>query len=132
MKRLLGLASLVFLLLIPVLSWGRGGGGCLEEGSLVHTPRGSIAIERLKTGDRVWSVSEGRIKEARVQAVIQVHPEAFLEISAGSASLRVTPEHPVMTAPGEYLTAEHLLPKKGIFTFKGGRFIASRSDLLMK
>ena len=102
MKRFVGLAGLLFLLLIPDFSWARGGGGCLEEGTLVRTPRGLMAIEKLAVGDRVWSVAEGRLKEARVQAVIQVHPEEFLEISAGGARLRITPEHPVMTAPGEY------------------------------
>ncbi|MBI4765227.1 MAG: TIM44-like domain-containing protein [Deltaproteobacteria bacterium] len=123
MKRFLGLAFLVFLLLIPVLSWGRGGGGCLEEGTLVHTPGGLISIEKLKIGDRVWSVTGGRLKEARVQAVLQVHPEAFLEISAGGSSLRVTPEHPVMTAPGEYLTAERLLLQETVFLLKGDKLI---------
>jgi predicted lipid-binding transport protein (Tim44 family)/intein/homing endonuclease len=132
MKRLFNLALLAFLLLIPVLSWGRGGGGCLEEGTLIHTPTGLISIEKLKAGDRVWSVAEGRLKEARVQEVTQVHPEVFLEISVRGTNLRVTPEHPVMTAPGEYLAAEQLLPKEPVFLIRGEKLIASLIQSIKK
>ncbi|MFH0789576.1 MAG: TIM44-like domain-containing protein [Pseudomonadota bacterium] len=110
MKRLVGLAGLLLLLLCPVLSWARGGGGCLEEGTLVRTLKGSVAIEKLKAGDLIWSVVRGRLQKAEVQAVRQVQPEEYLEITAGGARLRVTPEHPLMVAPGEYhLTGEFLV-----------------------
>ncbi len=110
MKKLFGLAGLVLISIFPVLSWARGGGGCLEEGTPVLTPNGLIAIEKLKTDDRVWGIVGGKLKEARVRAVMAVQPEKYLEISAGEARLRITPEHPVMTAPGEYVLAEHLIP----------------------
>jgi len=125
MKRLFGLAGLIFLLIVPVLSWGRGGGGCLEEGTLVRTLEGLISIEKLKTGDRVWSIADGRLKEAKVRAVRQVHPEEYLEISAGGTRLRVTPEHPVMVAPGEYLLAGQLIPREEVFLIKDGKLVAA-------
>jgi predicted lipid-binding transport protein (Tim44 family) len=115
MKRLLGLAVLIFILIFPTLSWARGGGGCLEEGTPVLTPNGLIAIEKLNTGDRVWSVTGGKLKEARVRAVIRVQPEEYLEISAAGTRLKITPEHPVMTAPGEYVLASQLVPGDKVF-----------------
>ena len=85
MKKLFGLAGLVLILIFPVLSWARGGGGCLEEGTPVLTPKGLIAIEKLRTDDRVWSITGGKLKEARVRAIMAVQPEKYLEISAGEA-----------------------------------------------
>ncbi|WP_461374538.1 Hint domain-containing protein, partial [Candidatus Aquicultor sp.] len=89
------------------------------------TPKGLIAIEKLKTDDRVWSITGGKIKESRVRAVMAVQPEKYLEISAGEACLRITPEHPVMTAPGEYVLAEHLIPGDKIFLAKKERLTAT-------
>ncbi len=101
MKRLLGLTALFLLLLSPALSWSRGGGGCLEEGTPIRTPKGSVAIEKLAVGDPVWSITAGQLREAKVRAVIRVDPEEVLEISAGETRLRVTPEHPLLVAPGD-------------------------------
>ncbi|MBI5603870.1 MAG: TIM44-like domain-containing protein [Deltaproteobacteria bacterium] len=118
MKRLVGMAGLLFLLICPDFSWARGGGGCLEEGTLVRTLKGSMAIEKLKVGDLVWGVAGGRLREAKVRAVMQVQPEEYLEISAGGALLRVTPEHPVMAAPGEFHLTGRLLPGDRVFLFQ--------------
>jgi len=114
-KKFFGLAGLILLLMLPVISWARGGGGCLEEGTPVWTPKGLIAIEKLNTGDRVWGVTGGKLKEARVRAVMRVQPEKYLEISAEGTRLRVTPEHPLMTAPGEYVVAGQLVPGDKVF-----------------
>jgi predicted lipid-binding transport protein (Tim44 family) len=115
MKKLFGLAVLALIVIFPVFSWARGGGGCLEKGTPVLTPEGSTSIETLNTGDRVWAVTGGKLKEARVRAVIKVQPEKYLEISAAGTRLRITPEHPVMTAPGEYVLAGQLVPGDKIF-----------------
>jgi predicted lipid-binding transport protein (Tim44 family) len=120
MKRLVGLTGLFLLLLGPNLSWARGGGGCLEEGSPIRTPQGSVAIEKLEAGDRVWSISAGQPREAKVRAVIRVYPQEVLEISAGDTRLRVTPEHPLMVAPGEYRQAGFLFPGETVFLFRDG------------
>ena len=125
MKRLFGLAGVVFILIFPVLSWPRGGGGCLEEGTPVRTPEGLISIEKLKAGDRVWGVAEGRLKEALVRAVIRVQPEKYLEISTGGTHLKLTPEHPLMTAPGEYVLAGQLIPGDKVFLTKKGRLTST-------
>ena len=123
MKRLIGIIGLLLFFISPGLSWARGGGGCLEEGTLVRTLKGPVAIERLKTGDLIWSVAEGRLRKAKVQAVMQTQPEEYLEIFAGGAHLRVTPEHPVMVAPGEYLLTGRLLPGDTVFLAQKGKAI---------
>jgi len=120
MKRLVGLAGLFLLLLSPGLTWARGGGGCLEEGTPIRTLKGPVAIERLGVGDPVWSMASGQLKEAKVRAVIRVVPEEYLELSAGGTRVRVTPEHPVMVAPGTYRQAGFLFPGDLVFLFRAG------------
>ena len=120
MKRLVGLAGLFLLLLSPALSWARGGGGCLEEGTPIRTLKGPVAIERLGVGDPVWSMASGRLRKAKVRAVIRVVPEEYLELSAGGTRVRVTPEHPIMVAPGTYRQAGFLFPGDLIFLFRAG------------
>ena len=100
-----GWIAVFLFFLVPEASWARGGGGCLSEGTRVLTPRGAVAIERLKKGDAVWSVIEGTLQRAEVQALIKAQPEEYLEVVAGDARLEVTPEHPMMTAGGEYRLA---------------------------
>ena len=121
MKRLVGLAVMFFLYLGPDPSWARGGGGCLEQGTLILTPRGTVAIEELKEGDLVWSVAARRLQKAQVQAVTVVEPEEYLEVSAGQASLRVTPEHPMMVAQGEYSLAGLLQAGSTVYLARDGR-----------
>ena len=109
--RLLGIA----ILLLPALSWARAGGGCLAEGTPVLTPIGPVAIERLRVGDRVWSFQEGRLRESQVLVQTEVVAQEILEISAGGGNLRLTPEHPVMTGPGEYRMANRLKTGDNVF-----------------
>ena len=98
-------AVMLLLCLAPELSWARGGGGCLAEGTRVLTPEGAVAIEELKKGDAVWSIIDGKLQRGEVQALIKVEPAEYLEVSAGGARLEVTPEHPMMVARGEYRLA---------------------------
>jgi len=125
MKKILGLAGLILILIFPVSSWARGGGGCLEAGTPVLTPKGLISIEKLNTGDLVWSITGGKLKEATVRAVIRVQPEKYLEISAEGTRLRITTEHPVMTAPGEYVLAGQLVPGDKVFLTRKDRLTAT-------
>ncbi len=98
---------MIFLLfsLISESSWARGGGGCLAEGTLVLTPKGPVAIERLKKGDPVWSIRGKELQRTEVLTLMTAEPEDYLEISAGQAKLEVTSEHPMMVAQNEYRLA---------------------------
>jgi predicted lipid-binding transport protein (Tim44 family) len=114
-------SAVLLLCLSPVISWARGGGGCLAEGTRVLTPEGSIAIERLKKGDSVWSVVEGRLRRAEVQALTAVEPEEYLEVSASGSRLEVTAEHLLMVGEGEYRLADRLKKGDTVFETRNGK-----------
>ena len=79
--------------------------GVWQRARSVATPDGTVAIEKLKKGDPVWSVMDGRLQRAEVQALTTVQPEEYLEISTSGSRLEVTPEHLMMVAQGEYRLA---------------------------
>lgn len=120
MKWTIGLCVLLVIFLGPDHSWARGGGGCLEEGTQVLTPTGSIAIERLQPGDRVMGVAAGYLQAVEVQGVMVVQPQVILEILAGGETLRVTEEHPVMIAHGEFCIAGFLKAGDAVFLARDG------------
>ena len=43
-------SAVLLLCLSPVISWARGGGGCLAEGTLVLTPDGSGCHRKAEEG----------------------------------------------------------------------------------
>ena len=101
-------------------AWGRGGGGCLREGTAVLTPAGKTAIEKLQPGDTVLGLTGGRSQPVLVESVTKVDVEQYLEISSGGHVFPVTSEHPVMTGPGEFSVAGKLKPGDRIFRIHGG------------
>src|SRR6266404_6190821 len=87
------------LLLGVVTTWGRGGGGCFEEGTPILTAHGEVPIEQLRVGDAVIG--------GRVEVIICVEPEEYLELGNG---VRVTAEHPFQIAPGVFRMADRAFP----------------------
>ncbi|HYQ61356.1 MAG TPA: Hint domain-containing protein, partial [Desulfatiglandales bacterium] len=120
MKKLVLQLSVIVILLLPSLSWARAGGGCLVDGTPVLTPSGPVAIEGLRPGDRVWSLQEGRLGESQVYVQTEVVSQEILEISAGGETLRLTPEHPVMTGPGVYRMANRLKTGDNVVLIRDG------------
>ncbi len=115
MRSLASLALMLLILFAPALSWARGGGGCLAEGTPVLTPAGPIPIEKLKVGDGVLSIAGGRVQPGRVLARMEVQTDEVLEIAIPGARLRITSEHPVMVGRGQYLLAKLLKPEDPIY-----------------
>jgi predicted lipid-binding transport protein (Tim44 family) len=107
MKRFLALA-LLGLCVTAAEVHARGGGGCLEAGTGILTPTGEVPIEQLQRGDAVIGLRAGHRIITTVADVFRVEPAAFMELTAGGRTLRLTPEHPVATAAGCFLTAENL------------------------
>jgi predicted lipid-binding transport protein (Tim44 family) len=99
----------------------RGGGGCLEEGTPIETPAGAVAIERLKMGDTVWSVQAGGLRPATVRAVFRVQPDEYVELQVDGATIHLTGEHPVQTAPGVFRSAATLRPGDSVLGWRQGR-----------
>ncbi len=120
MKWTIRLSVLLAIFIGPDPSWARGGGGCLEEGTQVLTPTGSTAIETLQPGDRVMGVAAGCLQAVEVQGVTVVQPEMFLEILAGGETLRVTAEHPLMIAQGEFRIASFLQIGDAVYLARNG------------
>ncbi len=97
----------------------------MAEGTLVLTPDGRVAIEKLKKGDTVWSVVDGRLKRAEVRALTKVKPEELLEISVPGSRLEVTAEHLLMIGQGEYRLADRLNKSDMVFEIREGRLHAA-------
>jgi len=117
-----GVFILSCLLLATSLAWGRGGGGCLEEGTLIATPSGPIPIERLARGDTVWSVVDGELQPATVEATSQVDPTEYVEITTAEKILRATAEHPLQIGPGTFRVAANLQPGDALCVREGNAF----------
>ena len=102
----------------------RGGGGCIEEGTPVLTPRGYVPIERLAPGEVVLAPAGGAMREATVQACLRVQPQTYVELEFDGGRLRVTPEHPLAAGekPGVYRMASALAPGDGLRRWDGEKF----------
>jgi predicted lipid-binding transport protein (Tim44 family) len=107
-KSVIGCMAIWLALIAPVTSWGRGGGGCLVEGTQILTPNGAVPVEMLRTGDSIVNVTEGGFRESRIRAITAVETEQYLEITAGRAKVEATAEHPMMVAKGEFRVAGRL------------------------
>ncbi len=126
--RLRTTAIFAFTLLPLCAAWGRGGGGCLEEGTRVATPVGLVPIEQLACGDAVWAVEKGHCESATVQAVMRVSPDEYVEIVAAGRTLRATVEHPVQIGPGVFRTAASLQPGDTVLVGDANGLSAVRID----
>ena len=124
MRKVASLAILFLLFLAPIPSWARGGGGCLMEGTQVGAPHGTVAIEKLKKGDPVLSLTAGKFHQAKVQALMAVQPEEYVEISTSGSRLKVTPEHLMLEAPGEYRLAGLLQAGDTVYLIRNGKLEA--------
>lgn len=121
MQALVWLMMTLLIAFAPSMSWARGGGGCLAEGTLIRTPGGWATIESLQVGDLVWGVSGPKLHLARVEAVTKIEVEAYLELAVGETILLITREHPVMVAQGEFRTAGQLQEGDRVITTSGGK-----------
>ncbi len=109
MKRILAINILLLSLTwLSINLFARGGGGCLEKGTLISTPSGLKPIETLKINDAVLACGNEGVVKAKVSGVIKVQPEIFYEIACGERKIMATTEHPVETGVGEYKIASSL------------------------
>ena len=90
------------------------------------TLTGSTAIEMLQPGDRIMGAASGCLIEVQVQGVTVVQPERILEIQAGGETLRVTDEHPIMIAPGEFRMALMLQAGDAVYLARDGTIFEAR------
>lgn len=124
MRKQAALAAMLLVLMASVPVWARGGGGCLAKGTPIPTPTGALAIETLRVGDPVWSVVGGKLQAGMVKALIETSADHYLEIFAGDSKVVITPEHPLMTGPGEYRIARLLKVGDRVYRMHNGKLNA--------
>jgi predicted lipid-binding transport protein (Tim44 family) len=127
-----GVFIFLCILLAASLAWGRGGGGCLEEGTLIATPAGQVPIEQLARGDAVWAVVDGEFQPALIQATVEVAPAEYVEIAAAGRILRVTAEHPLQIDPGVFRVAANLRPGDTLYLRETNQFRTARIDAITR
>jgi len=119
-------------LLVTSIAWGRGGGGCLEEGTLIATPAGQVPVEQLARGDAVWAVVDGELQPAIIQATVEVDPAEYVEIAAAGRILRVTAEHPLQIDPGVFRVAANLRPGDTLYLRETNHFRTAQIDAITR
>ena len=119
-------------LLVTSIAWGRGGGGCLEEGTLIATPAGQVPVEQLARGDAVWAVVDGELQPAIIQATVAVDPAEYVEIAAAGRILRVTAEHPLQIDPGVFRVAANLRPGDTLYLRETNHFRTAQIDAITR
>ena len=119
-------------LLVTSIAWGRGGGGCLEEGTLIATPAGQVPVEQLARGDAVWAVVEGELQPAIIQATVEVDPAEYVEIAAAGRLLRVTAEHPLQINRGVFRVAANLRPGDTLYLRETNHFRTAQIDAITR
>ena len=119
-------------LLAASIAWGRGGGGCLEEGTLIATPAGQVPIERLARGDAVWAVVDGELQPAIIEATVEAAPAEYVEIAAAGRILRVTAEHPLQIEPGVFRVAANLRPGDTLYLRETNQFRTAQIDAITR
>ena len=113
-------------------AWGRGGGGCFEQGTLIFTPAGKIPIERLKPGDTVLTVFRGQLQPVTVRARVQVQPADYLELTFAGRKLRVTGEHPFAVGPGEFREISRVHAGETLFCWDGRTLCKDRLQFVKR
>jgi predicted lipid-binding transport protein (Tim44 family) len=119
-------------LLAASIAWGRGGGGCLEAGTLIATPAGQVPVEQLARGDIVWAVVDGELQPAIIQATVEVVPTEYVEIAAAGRILRVTAEHPLQIDPGVFRVAANLQPGDTLYLRETNQFRTAQIDAITR
>ena len=118
--RKLPLICLLFWLLASS-AWGRGGGGCLAEGTVIDTPTGPRAIETLHPGDAVWSPTPTGLQRSIVASCYRVEPDEMVRLELPDRVLLATPEHPVEISAGVFRCAGDLQAGDHVWGWQSGR-----------
>ncbi len=73
---------------------------CIAEGGRVSTPRGLVAIERVRVGDEVWAVDPktGERHRTKVTNIQSARRECLRVTGERGRRLTATPDHPVWSA----------------------------------
>ncbi|MCX6985835.1 MAG: hypothetical protein NT118_13965, partial [Lentisphaerae bacterium] len=133
MKRILAINILLAgLLALSHNVFARGGGGCLEKGTMISTPSGPKPIEKFKINDTVLASGREGVVRAKVCGVIQVQPGIFYEIAIGERKIMATAEHPFEVGVGEYKIASSLNAGDRVRLSDGRKIVNGKIDSVVR
>lgn len=97
------------------------GGGCFPAGTLISTPRGGIAIEKLQPGDVVRAVDACGVTVETAIENVYLKRSALLIFETDRGVLRTTQEHPLLSSTAGFRLAAEFKSGDRIMTWKNGR-----------
>ena len=86
---------------------------CVPSKQPVNRVGGSVPAARVRVGDRLWTFDEeGRLQQTTVKGVVWRRTGTLSEIQAGGHTIRVTPDHPLLTIEGWKKAGELIVGNK--------------------
>lgn len=73
---------------------------CVPSKQIVNAVSGAKPARSIRTGDRLWTLDRGYLKQTTVTRVTSRKTRRMVKVLTSEGSLRVTPDHPIMTPVG--------------------------------
>jgi GTP cyclohydrolase I len=80
---------------------------CVPSKQIVNAVDGAKPASRVRVGDRLWTLVDGRAKETDVVEITSRKARELVEVATEEGTFRVTPDHPFAT-PGGWVEAADL------------------------
>jgi GTP cyclohydrolase I len=89
---------------------------CVPSKQLVNAVNGVKPAAKVRVGDKLWTLNEGRVAETAVCAISKRKSLDLVEVTTTEGTFRVTPDHPFATPDG-WVEATRLEGKQVEWTF---------------
>ena len=73
---------------------------CVPSKQIVNAVGGAKPAREVRVGDRLWTLDQGYLKETGVTQVTSRKTREIVEVRTTGGSIRLTPDHPLMTESG--------------------------------
>lgn len=73
---------------------------CVPSKQIVNAVGGAKPARLVRPGDRLWTLDRGYLKETVVTTVTSRKTREIVEVKTSGGSIRLTPDHPIMTDAG--------------------------------
>jgi GTP cyclohydrolase I len=73
---------------------------CVPSNQIVDAVDGAKRAARVRAGDRLWTLHEGRVTQTPVPDVSWHRVQELVEVETDEGTFRVTPDHPIATPSG--------------------------------
>jgi GTP cyclohydrolase I len=82
---------------------------CVSSKQIVNAVDGAKPARMVRTGDRLWTLHQGFLKQTTVTEMSSRKTRDIVEVETEHAAIQLTPDHPVMT-PAGWREAQQLEP----------------------